>query len=61
MTNKENHQENVRLAKDVYFHGRYIHNGLVQPNKKKSRDEFILARRERIIYEAKSMYGLQAK
>lgn len=60
MTNKENHQENVRLAKDVFFHGRYFHEGVVQPNKHKKRDEFLLKRRG-VIYEAKSVFGLQEK
>ena len=60
MTNKENHQENVRLAKDVFYHGRFFHEGVVQPNKNKKRDEFLVKRRG-VVYEAKIMYGLPTK
>jgi hypothetical protein len=60
MNNKERHQENLRIAHGIFYHGRYLMDGQTQPNKNKKRDEFLIRRRERIIYEA-NMPGLPRK
>ena len=60
MNNKERHQENLRIAHGIFYHGRYLMDGQTQPNKNKKRDEYLMKRRG-VVYEAKSVFGLQEK